>query len=99
MDKDKITLKGFLKCFKNIEFNIFTNNVKKQHDVKNIESVHESVSYLSKMLQKARRELSRAYKAHKAGKLSVEELFDYEWHVSELEQQIKNIEDLNKDQS
>jgi hypothetical protein len=96
MDSTKITFKGFLNCFKSIEFNILTNK-KKEYDVQKIESVHSSVSYLSKMLQNARRELAKAYKSHKAGKLSIEELFDYEWHVSELEQQLKNIEDLNQE--
>lgn len=96
MDSTKITFKDFLKCFESIEFNILTNK-RKEYNLNEIESVHESVSHLSKMLQHARKELAKAYKSHKAGKLSVEELFDYEWHVSELEQQLKNIEDLNQE--
>lgn len=94
MDNDRITFKGFLKFFNKFEFNICTKT-KKEVNVQKMESVHESVSHLTKMLQKARRELARAYKSHKAGKLSIEELFDYEWHVSELEQQIKNVEDID----
>jgi hypothetical protein len=48
------------------------------------------------MLQKANIELSRAYKSYKAGKITNDELFDYEWHVNDLEQELKKIEDLNK---
>lgn len=91
---DKLTLKGFLKCFKNFDFNIFSA----KDDVKNIESALDSIPHLSKMLQKARKELAGAHKAHKQGKICMEELFDYEWHVHEIEQQIKNIEDLSNNQ-
>jgi hypothetical protein len=96
MDKYKITLKGFLKCFSNFDFN---KCVKPEKEVKqqSMESVQGSAAHIQKMLQKARKELSRAYKAHKYGKMSIEELFDYEWHVSELEQQLKNIEDFSKE--
>lgn len=96
MDIDKITLTGFLKCFSGFEFNVF-NRVKKDAPIKNTEAIHESLGHITKMLQKARKELSRAHKLHKLGKLSTEELFDYEWYVSELEQQLKNIEDLNQE--
>jgi hypothetical protein len=30
--------------------------------------------------------------------MSIEELFDYEWHVSELEQQIKGLKDFSEDE-
>lgn len=93
-NNDKITFKGFLKCFKNFEFNIFST----KDEVQPMESALDSIPHLSKMLQKARKELSSAYRAHKQGKICMEELFDYEWHVHEIEQQIKNIEDLSKNQ-
>jgi len=96
MDNDRITFKGFLNFFNKFEFNICTKT-KKEVTVQKIESVYESATHITRMLQKARKELSRAYKSHKAGKLSIDELFDYEWHVTELEQQLKNIEDLNQE--
>jgi len=95
-NNDKITFKGFLKCFNSFQFNICTKP-KKEVKAQKMDSVHESASHIVRMLQRARKELARAYKSHRAGKLSIEELFDYEWHVSELEQQLKNIEDLNLD--
>jgi hypothetical protein len=97
MSDFKVTLDGFLSCFKNFEFNILKKNKKVKVDVKS-EAIQQSESHLIKMLQQAKRELSRAYKAHKAGKLSIEELFDYEWHVSELEQQIKGLKDFSEDE-
>ena len=97
MSDFKVTLKGFLECFNNFEFNIIKKNTKVKVDM-SADSIQQSESHLLKMLQQAKRELSRAYKAHKAGKLSIEELFDYEWHVSELEQQIKGLKDFSEDE-
>ena len=97
MSDIKVTLDGFLKCFKNFEFNILKKNKKVRVDM-SADAIQQSESHLHKMLQQAKRELSRAYKAHKAGKLSIEELFDYEWHVSELEQQIKTLKDFSEDE-
>lgn len=96
MNAKKITLFAFLKCFNKFQFNILTS-VNLDESVEHTDSLNESMSHLTKMLQKARKELSKAHKLHKSGKLSTEELFDYEWHVSELEQQIRNIEDLNQE--
>lgn len=97
MSDFKVTLKGFLECFKNFEFNIVKKNKRVRVDM-SADAIQQSESHLLKMLQQAKRELSRAYKAHKAGKLSIEELFDYEWHVSELEQQIKGLKDFSEDE-
>lgn len=93
----KVTKEGFLKCFKNFEFNILKKNKRVEVDM-SADAIQQSESHLLKMLQQAKKELSRAYKAHKAGKLSIEELFDYEWHVSELEQQIKGLKDFSEDE-
>jgi hypothetical protein len=97
MSDFKVTLDGFLSCFRNFEFNIIKKNKKVQVDM-NADSIQQSESHLLKMLQQAKRELSRAYKAHKAGKMSIDELFDYEWHVSDLEQQIKGLKDHSEDE-
>lgn len=97
MSDFKVTLNGFLKCFANFEFNIIKKNKRVEVDM-SADAIQQSESHLLKMLQQAKRELSRAYKSHKAGKLSIEELFDYEWHVSELEQQIKGLKDFSEDE-
>lgn len=97
MSDFKVTLNGFLKCFTNFEFNIIKKNKRVEVDM-SADAIQQSESHLLKMLQQAKRELSRAYKSHKAGKISIEELFDYEWHVSELEQQIKGLKDFSEDE-
>jgi hypothetical protein len=97
MSEFKVTLDGFLKCFNSFEFNILKKNKRVEVDLSR-EVIQQSESHLHKMLQQAKRELSKAHKAHKAGKLSIEELFDYEWHVTELEQQIKGLKDFTEDE-
>lgn len=96
MENNRVTFKGFLKCFNLFDFNICTKP-KREIKAQKMDSIHESTAHIAKMLQRAKQELSKAYKSHRAGKLSIEELFDYEWHVGELEQQLKNIEDLNQE--
>ncbi len=98
MNDFKITLQGFLDCFKNnnLSFNITKKN--KREDAALASSVIEQTEIqLTKMLQRARVELSKAYKLHKQNKISIDELFDYEWYVHELEQQLKNIKDFDKE--
>jgi len=95
MEKNKITLKRFLNYFNIFEFSIRTKT-EKEIRLKKIESISNSAAHVVQMLQKAKRKLSKAYKSHRAGHMSIEEVFDIEWHVSELEQELKNIEDLNK---
>jgi cell division protein FtsB len=46
------------------------------------------------MLQSAKKELAAARKLRKHGKITTDELFDYEWRVTELEQEIKDLKDL-----
>ena len=95
MGSSKSVLSKFLECFKNFDFNIVTNKVS-EGEISS-ESKRESIMHLNKMLQKARKELSKAYKSHKAGKISSEELFDCEWYVHELEEAVKSIKDSNKE--
>lgn len=98
MKENKITVKSFLNCFKNFDFNILKKESKESKDSSehSEETVRDTISQLSKMLQKARKGLARAYKEHKAGKISSDELYDREWHVHELESALKNIEDKSK---
>lgn len=91
MGSKKVTLKAFLSCFKNFDFNILKKDKKRQEH--SPETNRASIIHLKKMLQKAKRELSSAYKSHKMGKINSDELFDFEWHVHEIEAAIKNIED------
>ena len=49
------------------------------------------------MLTEAKRNLSRAKKLHKQGKMSAEEVFDHEYRVHELEQELDRFKDLTDD--
>ena len=97
MSNFKVTLDGFLSCFKNFEFNILKKDKIDEIDM-SVDAIQQSESHLLKLLQQAKKELARAHKSYHAGKLSAEELFDYEWHVNELEQQIKLLKDFSDDE-
>ena len=98
MESGEITLKGFLQCFKNINFLVTKKpiQVKKQ---KTPDSVQDSIYHLQKMLAKAKKDLSKAVKSHRAGKLSIEDVMDHEYHVHELNEEIKKIIEINNDLS
>jgi hypothetical protein len=46
---------------------------------------------LEKELQRAKKELSAIKKAHKGGKCNADEVFDYEWRVHEIKQQLEQL--------
>lgn len=94
----KTSVKEFLSCFKQFSFNVINKekspeNIKVNRDT-DTESYKQSDSHLYKMLQSAKKELAAAVKLCKHGKITSEELFDYEWRVNELEQEIKDLKDL-----
>jgi cell fate (sporulation/competence/biofilm development) regulator YmcA (YheA/YmcA/DUF963 family) len=97
----KTSVKEFLSCFKQFSFNVInkeksTENIKFNRDT---ESYKQSDSHLYKMLQSAKKELAAAVKLCKHGKITSEELFDYEWRVNELEQEIKDLKDFTDNES
>jgi|694.fasta_scaffold63270_6 hypothetical protein len=98
MESIKTSVKEFLSCFKQFTFNVInkeknTENIKVPRDT-DTESYKQSDSHLYRMLQSAKKELAAAVKLRKHGKITTEELFDYEWRVTELEQEIKDLKDL-----
>ena len=97
----KTSVKEFLSCFKHFSFNVInkeksTENIKVNRDT---ESYKQSDSHLYKMLQSAKKELAAAVKLCKHGKITSEELFDYEWRVTELQQEIKDLKDFTDNES
>jgi hypothetical protein len=46
---------------------------------------------LERELQRAKKELSAIKKAHKGGKCNADEVFDYEWRVHEIKQQLEQL--------
>ena len=52
---------------------------------------HRIQEALEKELQHAKKELSAIKKAHKGGKCNADEVFDYEWRVHEIKQQLEQL--------
>ena len=51
-----------------------------------------TVSELKRSIKRIEREYNAAKKAFKAGKIHREELFDYEWRLHELREELKKIQ-------
>jgi hypothetical protein len=101
METIKTSVKEFLSCFKQFKFNVI-NKEKTTEPTKvnrDTESYKQSDSHLYRMLQSAKKELSAARKLCKHGKITTDELFDYEWRVTELEQEIKDLKDFTDNEN
>ena len=93
MSTDRLNIfNSFIKLFKGFDFNIRKNNP--VAPPANVDTILQSESHLKKMIQDAKRQLNSARKAHKSGKCSIEVLFDCEWRVEELEEELKSIRGL-----
>lgn len=84
----------FLECFPSIKFNVQEKQIKSQLS---LETLSTGEREIQNMLQRATKELNQAKKDHKRGKISSEELFDYEWEVEELRQELKKFQESNND--
>lgn len=101
MESIKNSVKEFLSCFEQFKFNII-NKKTAEEKVKidrDTESYKQSDSHLYRMLQSAKKELAAARKLCKHGKITTDELFDYEWRVTELEQEIKDQKDFTDNEN
>jgi len=86
----------FCDCFPSISFDVTKEKVKLQLSV---ESASTGEREIQRMLNEAVRQLSKFKKLHRQGKVSGEEVFDCEWRVSELEEELKRFKnDLNPDE-
>lgn len=87
----------FCDCFPSICFEITKKTIKHQLSM---ESASTGEREIQRMLTEAERQLSKFKRLHKQGKVSAEEVFDYEWRVSELKEELKkfksdnNVDDL-----
>lgn len=82
----------FIDCFPSISFDIC--KAKEKHQL-SIESVTTCEREILRMLNEAQRDLSKIKKLHKKGRASSEELFDFEWRVNELEQELERFHEQN----
>jgi hypothetical protein len=92
MTKDLI-VDYFLKCFSSVTFAVIRGHqvpaVRKELIVK------DSISYLKKMILTAKKDLSKVTKAHRAGKLSMEDVIDHEHYLAELTEQLRKIIEID----
>lgn len=64
-----------------------------------IENTDRAKNELKKTLKRLNREYSSAKKAFKANKISKQELFDFEWRIFEIQEEIKRLEDEENENS
>lgn len=56
------------------------------------EPEHKSKASLQKALKRLEREYKQALKSYKVNKISKNELYDFEWRIFELQEEIKKME-------
>lgn len=90
------TTEKFLMLFSDFEMIVVekTNEVKidksnTQHSI----GANQTKSELKKVLKRLTEEYSRAKKSFKQNKLSRQELFDFEWRLFEIQEEIKRLDD------
>lgn len=64
-----------------------------------IENAQRAKTELKKTLKRLNREYSNAKKAFKHNKISKQELFDFEWRIFEIQEEIKRLEDEENENS
>jgi tRNA A22 N-methylase len=90
------TTEKFLMLFSDFEMIVVekTNEVKidksnTHHSIGN----NQTKSELKKVLKRLTEEYNRAKKSFKQNKLSRQELFDFEWRLFEIQEEIKRLDD------
>jgi hypothetical protein len=83
----------FCDCFPNISFEITVEKIKHQLS---LDSISTGEREILRMLNEAQRQLAKIKKLHKSGKASAEEVFDYEWRVHELEEELNRFNNANE---
>ena len=85
-------LDTFCGIFPTIDFDVRKKTQKHQLS---IESTSTAEKEIERMLNNAKRALSKIRKSHKHGKASSEEVFDHEFRVHELEEELQRFKDSN----
>lgn len=94
--KKKVSHQVFLNLFSNIHFNVNSKPIQKQVSIEIMQSTENE---LLKTLAAAKKDLSKAKRLHKQNRISTDELFDWEWKVQEIVEELarmrEEIDDLN----
>lgn len=81
----------FLDLFKGIQFDLTEKALDKKEP--SVETLSRSETEVIRFLSDAKKELREAKRLHKQGKISSEELFDHEYRVFELEDDLKKLQE------
>lgn len=76
----------FMECFPSILFKLCEKTISETK--LSVESVSSGEREILRMLNVEKRILSKVKKLHRNGKASSEEVFDHEWRVNEIQQQL-----------
>ena len=91
--KQNTNIKKFLELFSEFDLVVTKAGKYEEYDVLESEAVFSpTVHELKRSIKRLEREYSAAKKAFKSGKLHREELFDYEWRLFELKEELKKIQ-------
>mgnify|MGYP000456771188 FL=1 len=69
---------------------------KKKTEYKPNLSINRSVADLKKTLNRLTKEYKQARRSFKHNKISRQELFDFEWRIFEIQEELKRIEDRER---
>ena len=83
----------FLNLFSDFELVIQSRTKDNQKHTKQIKSSYKSKSDLKKAFKRLSREYKQAQKSFKANKITKQELFDFEWRIFEIQEEIKKLEE------
>lgn len=86
----------FMSFFKDVSFEVKARPIKKTKV--SDRAVSATLKNLKNMLAKAKKDFNKAKKLHKINKISSDELFDWEFRVSEIKEDIKRFIDDSEDE-
>ena len=89
--KEESIEQTFMSFFKDVSFEVIGRPIKKCKVSDKALTVTEKD--LKKMLARAKKDFNKAKKLHKINKISSDELFDWEFRVSEIRDEIKRFLD------
>jgi len=85
----KTIIDKFVGMFRGISFTTYETKTKEIGVSQ--DSLDSTYKELKKMLMRAKRDLNKAKKSHRLGKISSDELFDWQYRVHEIEEDIKTL--------
>ena len=83
----------FLELFSEFDLVVTKSGRQVNYDIFEEPAIYNpTVSELKRSIKRLEREYSAAKKAYRMGKLHREELFDFEWRLHELKEELKKIQ-------